>query len=214
MSELNIYQRINKIKSEVGKVGKDVTIGTGRNSYKAVSHDAVLNTVNQLMINNGVVAHVIDVKMDVDREKYTALDYQTKAPIEKTRTFTTSTIVQRFVNIDDPTDWLDVHSIGHADDPSDKGAGKAYSYAGKYGFLKLFGLATGENDEARHDYTPKAPTTVQAPKPVAVDPIAVLKQCASLQDLQTVYMGLSQAQRKTSAVIKIKDEMKAKLTNA
>ena len=210
MSKLNIYQRINKIKSEVGSVGKDVTIGTGRNSYKAVSHDAVLNTVNQLMIDNGVVSHVMDVKMDVDREKYTALDYQTKSPIEKTRTFTISTIVQRFVNIDDPTDWLDVHSIGHADDPSDKGAGKAYSYAVKYGYLKLFGLATGENDEARHDYTqPKSKVT--SPKTDYVDPIAVLKQCKTMQELHTAYMSLNAEQRKNSEVTKVKDDMKVKL---
>ncbi len=144
---MNLYQKINKIKKEVGSIEKDVTVGMGKNSYKATSHDNVLIAVRKAMIENGVVEKVTNIQEDSFRENYTAYD------VAKIRTFTKIKIVMTFVNADSsPLESFDIESIGHADDPSDKGAGKALSYAVKYAYMKLFGLSTGENDEERINY--------------------------------------------------------------
>ena len=209
---MNLHQRINIIKSQVGQVGKDVTVGMGKNSYKAVSHDAVLKSVNDLMIKNGVLSLVTKVKSKLIREPYQALDYKTNAMITKYRSITTAKVKIKLVNIDDPLDFDFVKGIGQGDDPSDKGAGKAYSYAVKYAYLKLFGLATGENDEARHDYSEQPPKKTAPPKPTFVNPEKVLKSAKSLPELQKAWKSLDVSQHKMQAVIDLKNDLKELLT--
>lgn len=62
-----------------------------------------------------------------------------------------------FVNADNPQDQFVVKSIGYGVDASDKGPGKAISYAFKMASLKTFCLETGEDID--HDqksvYEPK-----------------------------------------------------------
>ena len=56
MSEkhLNIYQRINAIRKEVGKVAKDIEVKEG-GRYMATSHDAVTSATRDLMNKHGVL---------------------------------------------------------------------------------------------------------------------------------------------------------------
>jgi hypothetical protein len=162
---MNLYQKINTIKKGAAPVQKDVTVGTGRASYQAISHDAVLRTVNDLMIANNVISYVSNITDDTERTSYQATDYKGN-PAQKFKTFTKVKMIVTFVNGDQPEEMINIHSIGHADDPSDKAAGKAYSYAIKYAYLKLFGLSTGINDEQRHDYNqqPQQQTNMQPPQ--------------------------------------------------
>ena len=207
---MNLHQRINEVKKAVGHIVKDVTVGTGRSSYKAVSHDAVLNAVNDLMIKNGVVTLVNEVETDLIREPYQALDYKTNSMVTKHRSITTAKVKVKLVNIDDPMDFDHVTGIGQGDDPADKGAGKAYSYAVKYAYLKLFGLATGENDEARHDYS-QTPAKATKPKSQIADSIKALQAVKDGEQLKTVWLSLPATMHNNEAVKKSKDEMKAKL---
>lgn len=156
---MNLYQKINNIKKAVKPVAKDVTVGFGKAAYSAVSHDGVLNAVNDLMIENGVISYVSNISDDTERSTWSeAYNGQNKA---KFKTFTKVKMVVTFINSENPEEKIEVFTIGHADDPSDKAAGKAYSYAVKYAYLKLFGLQTGINDEERHNYG----TSQQLPKP-------------------------------------------------
>jgi hypothetical protein len=207
---VNLYQKINEIKKEVGRVAKDVTVGSGRNSYKATSHDAVLQAVNTLMINHNVISWVEDVDHTMTREAYDAVDYNTKAMIKKYRSITSVKVRQCFCNADDPKECLYVTSVGHGDDPSDKGAGKAYSYAVKYAYLKLFGLATGENDEARHDYS-QTPAKTTKPNSQIADSIKALQAVKGADGLKKTWLSLPATMQNVESVVKAKDAMKAKL---
>lgn len=207
---MNLHQRINEVKKEVGHVVKDVTVGAGRSSYKAVSHDAVLNAVNDLMIKHGVVTLVSEVETGLTREPYQALDYKTNAMVTKYRSITTAKVRIKLVNIDDPTDFDYTEGIGQGDDPSDKGAGKAYSYAVKYAYLKLFGLATGENDEARHDYS-QTPAKATKPNSQIADSIKALQAVTDADGLKKTWLSLPATMHNNEAVVKAKDAMKAKL---
>jgi hypothetical protein len=53
----------------------------------------------------------------------------------------------RFVNVDEPSEWIDVESFGYGLDDQDKGPGKAMSYAVKYALLKTLGLETGDDPD-------------------------------------------------------------------
>lgn len=158
---MNLFQKINEIKKGVAPVAKDVTVGTGRNSYNALSHDAVLKAVNDLMIGQNIISYVSNISDDTERSSFAAVDYKGN-PTTKFKTFTKVKMVVTFINGDQPEEMINIQSIGHADDPGDKAAGKAYSYAIKYAYLKLFGLQTGVNDEPRHDYN-QQPQQMQPP---------------------------------------------------
>jgi len=51
MSELNIYQRINKVMQEVKYAQKDANV----QGYKAVTHDQVVATARHAFVKHGVV---------------------------------------------------------------------------------------------------------------------------------------------------------------
>jgi hypothetical protein len=149
---VNIYQKINEIKKEVAPLQKDVTVKMGKGSYGAVSHDQVLSKVNDLMIKYNVISYVSNVSDDTDRNVY-----QDQYGKPKGTAFTKCKMIVTFVNAEKPDELIHVHTIGHAEDSGDKAAGKAYTYSIKHAYLKIFGLKTGFNDEARYNYSAPAP---------------------------------------------------------
>ena len=77
----------------------------------------------------------------------------------------------RIINVDDPTDCLEVDAYGRGIDTSDKSFGKASTYARKYCLLNAYKIATGEDpdkeaSEAGRFSTPAAP----APAPATPSP--------------------------------------------
>ena len=52
--------------------------------------------------------------------------------------------VYRFVNIDNPTEFIDVETFGDGVDSQDKAPGKAMTYADKYALLKAYKIETGK----------------------------------------------------------------------
>ena len=53
----------------------------------------------------------------------------------------------RIVDIDKPSDYIDIESFGRGLDPGDKGFGKASTYARKYALLNAYKIATGEDPD-------------------------------------------------------------------
>ena len=133
---LNIYQRLNAIMSEVTAVQKEDK--KVNNQYTFVSHDAVAAALHGPMVKHGVVMvpSVAEIKQDGNR---------TEVKMEIS-----------FVNVDDSADRIVVMFPGYGIDPSDKGIGKAISYAVKYALLKVFCLETGDDVE-KHNMEYKAP---------------------------------------------------------
>jgi hypothetical protein len=126
---LNIFQRINAIMGEVSYIQKgEKKPGL---QFRFASHDAVTGAIRHLMVKHGVVyyPHNLDVRVEGNR-------VELKMSV-------------RFVNVDNPTDFMEVQSFGFGCDASDKGPGKAMSYAMKYALLKCLGLETG--DDADND---------------------------------------------------------------
>lgn len=138
---LNIHQRIHAIMRDVGAMLPDkehpiMKDGKKVASFPYNSHDGVTAHVKPLFIQHGVmvIPTVVDHKMNGNR---TELNVQTS-----------------FVNIDVPTEIVNVNTIGYGADKSDKGPGKALSYAVKSAYLKILMLNsqddTGE-DTVEHD---------------------------------------------------------------
>jgi hypothetical protein len=140
----NIYQRINEIQKAVGYVKKDATVGFGNNTYKAVSHDAVLDSLREQLVKHDVVV--------VPQQRDLGVTLKTGETAKgKDWTLFRALYDIKYVCADNPTDFLIVSVEGHGEDQNDKADGKAITYACKMAHLKLFLLATGINDEERHE---------------------------------------------------------------
>lgn len=146
MSELNIYQRINKVMDEVEYVKKDKAVSGGGASYKAVTHDQVVSAVRSSLVKNGIVIE----PRQISGEFLVLRDMNAKPAPVKMGLYTGSYEIN-FVNIDKPEERTFITVQAHANDNGDKAPGKAMTYAVKTAVVKQFYLETGEDDESRAD---------------------------------------------------------------
>lgn len=149
---MNIFQRLNKVMSEVAYIKKDAAVTGAGGGYKAVTHDQVVSIVRGKFVEHGIVVYPVeressmpimrDVKNDVKMHLYSA------------------TYDINFVNMDDPNDRAVVTVTAHANDNGDKAPGKCVTYATKSAILKILCLETGENDESREEVREKSKPTL------------------------------------------------------
>lgn len=150
---MNVYQRINEVRKDIGYVQKDKAVSTGGGSYKAVTHDAVTGMIRAALIKHGVLI-VPSVVSCV---------FHPKEPDAKQRLYEAMYDVD-FVNVDDPLDRITTKQSAHALDNGDKAPGKAQSYATKYAILKLFNIETGEDEESRYQQDDAIETFIESIK--------------------------------------------------
>lgn len=133
----NIHQKIHDIMRDVTYIRKCSKKVNGQYGY--VPHDDVAAIFHKSFVEHGVLAipSVIEITQDGNR---------TAIILEVT-----------FANVDRPSDAIKVQYPGYGVDNSDKGVGKAISYAFKYCLLKTFCLETGDDveKEAQSRYLPK-----------------------------------------------------------
>ena len=144
--EFNILQRLNAVMGEISYVQKDKKEGM---KYSVVSHDVVTAKVRLSLVKHGVVYYPAEMSSEQDGNR------------------TQVKLVVRFVNIDDPSDFIDVHGLGYGIDTQDKGPGKAVSYAVKYCLLKALGLETGDDPDVENQEHKSAPKAAPATRTAA-----------------------------------------------
>jgi hypothetical protein len=139
----NVHQRMAEVMAAVTYIQKERKPGM---NYTIVSHDAVTAKVRPALLEAGVIYYPINVQSTQDGNR------------------TQVHMTVRFANIDQPSDFIDVQSIGYGIDSQDKGPGKATSYAVKYALLKALGLETGDDpdhDNIEHEPGPTAEQTFE-----------------------------------------------------
>lgn len=143
-----LLQRLNAVQREVDYVQKEKRQGM---RYSIVSHDAVTAKVRPALVQHGVIYFPV------------ACSY------EQHGNRTQCTMVVRFANVDDASDYIDVPSFGFGIDDQDKGPGKAMSYAVKYALLKALGMETGDDPDYDQDVerTDREPGQRQVQPPAA-----------------------------------------------
>jgi len=173
-SELNLYQKIIRVYEQVSTVVKYDHISVGNNSYSAVSHDAVVKALHGPLAQHGIV--VIPSMLEAKIERY-----------EKEKTYNGQTTKQewfradchvcvKFVNADKPEENFVTGVWSYALDTSDKAMGKAYTYAIKMIYLKVFLLESADQEEQRiyEQEAPRPQTKTynesRAPEPSPVKP--------------------------------------------
>lgn len=171
MSELNIYQRLLKITEELKTVEKNLNVPvSAKNSYKAVSERDVLDAVKPLEAKYGVYSYAYDRKIIENGELVSnKKDFQTGEIKEQKQLYMRLEVTYRFVNVDNPQEYIEIKTYGDGIDTGDKATGKAMTYADKYALLKAYKISTGEDpDQEPSDELKKINTEKATPKQISM----------------------------------------------
>lgn len=142
----NIYQKMAAITAELRTVAKNLTVETGKSSYKAVSERDVLDAVKPLEEKHGVYSYPVEREILESNLLESENEYNGKVT-RKTTLMTRIKTVYRFVNVDDPTDYIETTTFAEGIDAQDKGSGKAMTYADKYALMKGYKISTGDDPD-------------------------------------------------------------------
>jgi len=147
--EMNIYEKLLNISNEIKPISKDMEVGTGRGSYKAVGEAQVKDTVKPVEFKYGVYSYPREINIVKQETITTETNYNGKIE-QKTKFFVRALITFRFVNVDKPEEYCDQQTFGDGVDPLDKSAGKAMTYALKYGLINAYKMISGEDPDQFH----------------------------------------------------------------
>lgn len=161
MHDFNIFQRMAAISVEMATVAKNLTVGDGKNKYKAVSERDIIDAVKPLEAKFGVYSYPVSRRVLESNMLETETQYGTKTTF-MTRIETT----YRFVNVDKPDEFIEIVSFAEGIDSQDKGSGKAMTYADKYALMKAYKISTGDDP----DQEASQPTEYKQKSQMVFDP--------------------------------------------
>ena len=160
----NLYEKMACITDEIGIVAKNLKIDVSKNnSYKAVSERDVLDAVKPIEFKYRVYSYPVAREIIESNILTTKTDYG-----ERNSLYMRLETTYRFVDMDNPDEFIDIKSYGDGIDTGDKATGKAMTYADKYALMKAYKISTGDDpdQEASKEYekpkaTPKQVETIE-----------------------------------------------------
>lgn len=129
--------------AETEGLSKDLSVGFGNNSYKAVSESAVLNVVKPLLKKHGLILFPINVEVENWKDEFTTRNG------DSARLVTQIKATYKIVDTDTGESEL-LQTVGHGVDTQDKASGKAMTYAYKALLQKTFMMFSGEDTDNEH----------------------------------------------------------------
>ncbi len=153
---MNLFEKIQSVSMEIMNIEKNMKVGSGSYAYKAVSDFDVTLEVKKAEAKHKIVS--IPIKQEIISQyahKQIAEGNKEKILFEDNIKMTI-----RIIDIEKPTDFIDVESFGKGLDSGDKGFGKASTYARKYALLNAYKIATGEDPDAEKSNDIKIPSTI------------------------------------------------------
>lgn len=161
----NIFQRMSKVTQEITAVAKNLSVGTGKNQYKAVGEADILSAVRPAEAKHGVYSYPYsrEIVESGTMEKETQYG-------KSVQVFMRIKVVYRFLCIDDPASYIDVESYGDGVDSQDKAPGKAMTYADKYALMKAYKIITGDDPDQYASEPQNKVDTKRTPGRRAKDP--------------------------------------------
>ena len=142
IKEMNIFEKLSNITNDISTVNKNLTVGEGKNKYKAVGEADILKAVKELEFKYRVYSYPVNREV-LESSMYTT----TNNYGEKNNIFSRIKTTYRFVNIDKPEDYIETITFAEGIDSQDKGSGKAMTYADKYALMKSYKIITGDDPD-------------------------------------------------------------------
>lgn len=147
IKKLNIYEKLSLITDEIGVIEKNLNVQVNKNaSYKAVSERDVLDAVKPIEKKYRVYSHptkraIIESDTLVKETEYNGAVTRTNTLFMRVET------TYKFVNLDNPEEFVETIVYGDGLDTGDKAPGKAMTYADKYALMKAYKLSTGDDPD-------------------------------------------------------------------
>lgn len=143
---MNLYEKLLAITDEIGSVNKNLVVGEGKASYKAVGEADVLKAVKELEIKHKIYSYPFSRQIVDSSILQTEKEY--KGEVKRgNQIFLRIETVYRFVDVEKPEDYIDVTTYGDGVDTQDKAPGKAMTYSDKYALLKAYKIVTGDDPD-------------------------------------------------------------------
>ncbi len=179
--------------TESESLEKDMTVGSNKFSYKAISEATVLNNVKPLLKTHGVILFPIKVESKEIRDEVETSKGTT------TRLLTQIHATYKICDVDSGECEL-LETVGNGVDTQDKGTGKAMTYAYKTLLQKTFMLFSGEDTDNTHsqEIDAKGVNKKTQPKETkkADENLATQKELDEIKELYKT-SGLSKDELKT-----------------
>ena len=138
----NIYKKMLGVTKEVATVAKNLEVGFGSSRYKAVGEADILRAVKPIEEKHGVYSYPVSREIiesgTMERDTKNGKSVQLYLRVKT---------VYRFVNVEDPTQFIDIVSYGDGVDTQDKAPGKAMTYSDKYALMKAYKIQTGDDPD-------------------------------------------------------------------
>lgn len=151
VEQMNIFEKLSAITNELNRVAKNLNVGVGKSSYKAVGEADVLAAVKPKEEQYRVYSYPFARKVIKDEvfEVESSFKDQTGniTTQKKLSMFMRIETTYRFVNMDNPAEFVDIVTYGDGVDPQDKAPGKAMTYSDKYALLKAYKVETGDDPD-------------------------------------------------------------------
>ena len=141
--QLNIFEKMSAITSEITAVAKNLNVGWGSQSYKAVGEADVLAAVKPIEAKYRIYSY----PFSRNTEESAVLTTAKKDGSESKQQFLRISTIYRFVDMDKPDSYIDITTYGDGVDTQDKAPGKAMTYADKYALLKAYKIITGDDPD-------------------------------------------------------------------
>ena len=177
---MNIYQRMSAATSEISRVAKNLNVGFGKSSYKAVGEADVLAAVKPIEEKYGIYSYPVEREIIESGILESVSEYNGEKTTKKQFQMRVST-VYRFVNVDCPEEFIDITTYGDGVDSQDKAPGKAMTYADKYALLKAYKIMTGDDPDQNasgdtKSYSRKPVDAKPEPQPISDKDKEILKK--------------------------------------
>jgi len=143
---MNIYQRMSAVTSELQTVAKNLTVDTGKGKYKAVSERDIIDAVKPLEVKHGIYSYPVSREVLESQMLEKESTYNGKSK-KYTQFFSRIKTVYRFVNVDEPGDFIETVTFAEGIDSQDKGSGMAMTYSDKYALMKAYKISTGDDPD-------------------------------------------------------------------
>lgn len=194
---MNIYEKLLQITSEIKNVNKNLEVGIGKNSYKAVGETDVLSAVKVLEEKYKVYSYPYKREV-IDRAILETEKEYNGTVTRGNQIFLRIETTYRFINTEKPDEFIDITTYGDGIDTQDKAVGKAMTYADKYALLKAYKIITGDDPDQQH-----SPDTVQYGTSIKTENKATPKQIEILK--KTYIEDNLEKLLKTNEIAKIED---------
>ncbi len=155
---MNIFEKMSAVTNEITAVAKNLNVGWGKSSYKAVGEADILAAVKPIEEKYKIYSY--PVSRDVLESAILTTEKQ-NGEVTKQQFLRIKT-VYRFVDAESPADYIEITSYGDGVDSQDKAPGKAMTYADKYALMKAYKIITGDDPDQYYSEKLKGKEQIKA----------------------------------------------------